>query len=422
MADKKKGKQRKTEEDKPTKEEYAVAKYLRFNLPVREGKLHGMEVKCFFGNVAVDKLLASKWSATKNKKDPLFTNRNSCVAYLLRLLEMGLFHRAEREPRKRDKDKERPKRKKKEKEGEKEEPAEEELRERKGKKDRKGKRDKEETPADDEAEKKLELVKKVEKKDDKKKKEKRLKLIMPEQQFFEDGDEIYVWIYDPVNAKTFFIGLLMVLGAIALCMFPLWPEEVRIGVYYLSLALAGFVGFILSLVVVRLILFCMIWVLTLGKHHFWLLPNLTEDVGFFDSFRPLYKHDVVNRSSEAKLSDGGKKKKKGEEDKQEAVKKKEKSSDKDDSDEFELIKKEDLDQNGVKDENDFDKNEEDDEGDIDNEDIENDYDDNEAEEDEIDEDEDNNDEELGDGDEKVDEEEDEENISEEQRDKAKKTK
>ncbi|CAG5135421.1 unnamed protein product, partial [Candidula unifasciata] len=83
MTDKKKGKQRRNEEEKPTKEEYAIAKYLRFNLPVREGKLHGMEVKCFFGNAAVDKLMESKWSASKNKKDPLFTNRQSCVAYMV---------------------------------------------------------------------------------------------------------------------------------------------------------------------------------------------------------------------------------------------------------------------------------------------------------------------------------------------------
>ena len=40
-----------------------------------------------------------------------------------------------------------------------------------------------------------------------------------------------------------------VLGAIALCLFPLWPEVVRLGVYYLSLAAASFVGFILLLVI-----------------------------------------------------------------------------------------------------------------------------------------------------------------------------
>jgi len=46
------------------------------------------------------------------------------------------------------------------------------------------------------------------------------------------------------------------------------------------------------LISVRVIIFSIIWVLTLGKHHFWLFPNLTEDVGVIDSFKPLYKHDV----------------------------------------------------------------------------------------------------------------------------------
>ena len=45
------------------------------------------------------------------------------------------------------------------------------------------------------------------------------------------------------------MAVVSVLGAIALCLFPLWPEVVRVGVYYVSLAAAGFVGFILSLVV-----------------------------------------------------------------------------------------------------------------------------------------------------------------------------
>lgn len=40
-----------------------------------------------------------------------------------------------------------------------------------------------------------------------------------------------------------------------------------------------------------MILFTVVWVLTLGKVSFWLLPNLTEDVGFFESFRPAYKCD-----------------------------------------------------------------------------------------------------------------------------------
>ena len=37
------------EPEKPTKEEYAVSKFLRFNVPVKEGKLMGMGVQYFKG-------------------------------------------------------------------------------------------------------------------------------------------------------------------------------------------------------------------------------------------------------------------------------------------------------------------------------------------------------------------------------------
>ncbi|KAL8578284.1 hypothetical protein ACOMHN_005675 [Nucella lapillus] len=322
MTDRKKNRGKKFDEDEPpTKEEYAVAKFLRFNIPTREGKLHNMEVTCFFASAAVDALMESKWSTAKNAKEPLFYNRNSCIYYCQRLMQKGLFHRAERVQRRKDKDKDKgdkSKKKKGKEAAEKEDTGTgDELRERKGKKDKKGKKEREETGAGEkvqssekEGEKKEEKAeeKKEEKKEDsKKKKEKRLKLVMTDDQRFLDGEEnIYVWIYDPANAKTLVIGSLIVLGAIALCLFPLWPEVVRLGVYYLSLAAAGFVGFILALVVIRLILFCFLWVLTLGRHHFWLLPNLTEDVGFFDSFRPLYQHDSFARDSPPPPKDKGK--------------------------------------------------------------------------------------------------------------------
>lgn len=45
--------------------------------------------------------------------------------------------------------------------------------------------------------------------------------------------------------------------------------------------------------IVRVVVFCVVWAVTFGKHHFWLLPNLTEDVGFFASFWPLYQYDYM---------------------------------------------------------------------------------------------------------------------------------
>ena len=46
---------------------------------------------------------------------------------------------------------------------------------------------------------------------------------------------------------------------------------------------------------VRVILFGFVWAVTFGKHHLWIFPNLTEDVGIIESFMPLYQHDVVSR-------------------------------------------------------------------------------------------------------------------------------
>ena len=51
-----------------------------------------------------------------------------------------------------------------------------------------------------------------------------------------------------------------------------------------------------------MVIFTIVWLCTFGKHHFWLLPNLTEDVGFFESFWPLYKHDLKNSDSKDKDS------------------------------------------------------------------------------------------------------------------------
>lgn len=318
MADKrKKLKKIDQENEKPTKEEYAIAKHLRFNCPVKDAKFVPMQnmVKCFYGNQAINTLLDSKW-AKSTKSDIQFTDRKSCVYFLERLMVKGLFHRATKiERTKKDKDKLKKKKKDEEIEDDKE---------KKNKKDTKKIKDKDAKDSDadkpdtsdekkvDEKEKKKDEPKKEEKK----KKEKKLRLNMADEQRFIDAEEIYVWIYDPVPMSTFLIGLLMVLGAALLCVFPLWPDWLRVAVYYVSLVGASFVGFILFLAVVRGCLFCVLWVLTLGKVHLWILPNLTEDVGFFDSFKPLYTYKFMtkeDKENEKKKKEEKRKKKKKQE-------------------------------------------------------------------------------------------------------------
>merc|ERR1712029_1001492 len=106
MADRRRQKQKRREDDneKPTKEEYAVAKHLRFNLPTKQGKLVGMPVQYFVASKAVDMLMESKWGAEKCKDNALFTSRAGCCDYMDRLLQKGLFHRAAKVEKKKDKD------------------------------------------------------------------------------------------------------------------------------------------------------------------------------------------------------------------------------------------------------------------------------------------------------------------------------
>lgn len=297
--------------EKPTKEEYAVAKHLRFGAPNKEGKFLGNSVQYFIGSKIVDALLESKWSAKNAKTNALFTNRGSCVVYCQRLLEKGFFHRVTK-PEKREK-----KRKPKEGSSVKGPGKEEKKQAKKTKKEEAGeiKKEKEievkETKEKDSkiSDENADAQKEDSGQEDKKRKKKKLKLDMHDTQVFYDSNDLYVWIYDPVPAKTFIIGLFLVLGAIAVCLFPLWPPEVKLGVYYLSLAGAGFIGVILSLCIVRMILFLVVWLLTFGKVSFWFLPNLTEDVGFFESFRPTYKCDFKSaaKSDEKEEIDSDKK-------------------------------------------------------------------------------------------------------------------
>ncbi|XP_024247824.1 translocation protein SEC62 isoform X2 [Oncorhynchus tshawytscha] len=293
MAERRRHKKRIQEVSEPTKEEKAVAKYLRFNCPTKSTNMMGHRVDYFIASKAVDCLLDSKWAKAKKGEEAVFTTRDSVVDYCNKLLKKQFFHRALKVMKKKpEKDIKKDKEKEKEK--------------------KKDSKDVEASDVKKEKEKKKDAeasdVKK-EKSDDspgtpKKKKDvkKKFKLEPHEDQLFLDGNEVFVWIYDPVHFKTFAMGLILVIAVIAATLFPLWPAEMRVGVYYLSVAAGCFVASILLLAVARCILFVIIWLVTGGRHHFWFLPNLTADVGFIDSFRPLYTHEYKGPRDSSKKS------------------------------------------------------------------------------------------------------------------------
>lgn len=53
-------------------------------------------------------------------------------------------------------------------------------------------------------------------------------------QSFVDNLDAYVWIYDPIPFYYWVIGTFIVFGGIGICLFPLWPPQVRY-VQYISI-------------------------------------------------------------------------------------------------------------------------------------------------------------------------------------------
>lgn len=114
-----------------------------------------------------------------------------------------------------------------------------------------------------------------------------------EQQQDISDDLHYVWLYDGPQWRTKLYAAGAVLCIFAVVLFPLWPLFMRVGVWYLSMAFLGLLGLFFAMSIFRLILFC-ITVVTMPKG-LWLYPNLFEDVGFFDSFRPVWAWQEVNQ-------------------------------------------------------------------------------------------------------------------------------
>lgn len=119
-----------------------------------------------------------------------------------------------------------------------------------------------------------------------------------EQQQEAADDFHYIWFYEGSQwrQKVYAVGAL--LGVIAVVLFPLWPYFLRKAVWYLSMGALGLLGLFFGLAIVRLILF--LATIAVGpKPGIWLYPNLFEDVGFFDSFKPVWAwREVYTRFSQ----------------------------------------------------------------------------------------------------------------------------
>ncbi|KAK3067081.1 Translocation protein S62 [Teratosphaeriaceae sp. CCFEE 6253] len=120
----------------------------------------------------------------------------------------------------------------------------------------------------------------------KKKRVKGLWTVKVEPQQEARDDYHYVWLYEGSQWKN----KLYAVGALALILavvfFPVWPYHLRLGVWYLSMGMLGVLGLFFAMAIFRLILFLV--TMFAKPPGLWLFPNLFEDVGFFDSFKPTW--------------------------------------------------------------------------------------------------------------------------------------
>lgn len=222
-----------------------VAKHLRFNLPTKAAVLRREKVEYFTGSAAVDSLMNSKWAkkegdiATDDENTPAFYTRVDAVNFCNRLLLSEFMIRVNKV----------------------------EVKSSAGDTG-------DDEPTDESS---------------RRRRKKRYRLEVHAKQQFRDGDDLYIWKYNPPSTSTYVIGFIVVLGAIAWTLQPLWPASTRVGMWYIAIAAACLIGALLVLLIVRWFLFGLVIVFSLGKVHFWLFPNLNEEkYGFFDSFKPFY--------------------------------------------------------------------------------------------------------------------------------------
>lgn len=146
-----------------------------------------------------------------------------------------------------------------------------------------------------------------------KSKEKRTKglwTVKIEQQQDFDPMMYYVWLIEGSQWKVMMWAGLALCAVLALVLFPLWPLKMRLGVWYLSVGMMGLIGLFFAMAIFRLILFVITFFLV--PPGLWLYPNLFEDVGFFDSFKPLWgwhetKEDLKRKKKEKKARKAQKK-------------------------------------------------------------------------------------------------------------------
>jgi translocation protein SEC62 len=110
--------------------------------------------------------------------------------------------------------------------------------------------------------------------------------------FHEDG--FMCWTYDrPMPTWVYVVSALCAVGVVLLCLFPVAPTWVKIGVMYFSTTVLAVVT---SLLVIRMVIALLSYIVS-GRT-VWVYPNVLDDtLSFWDAFKPVLGVEVPELST-----------------------------------------------------------------------------------------------------------------------------
>jgi translocation protein SEC62 len=98
----------------------------------------------------------------------------------------------------------------------------------------------------------------------------------------------YIFASEKTSRHALLLCLIFVLVTFCLVTFQMWPRKARYLVSYTSYAFGAFIAFLGIVSVLRLVLFGITYYLC--SRAIWLFPNLYADMGFFESFVPVWDY------------------------------------------------------------------------------------------------------------------------------------
>lgn len=102
---------------------------------------------------------------------------------------------------------------------------------------------------------------------------------------FDEG-AYFTWIYEGNKKFSNFLTTCLIIGFLCCTCFPIWPNFLKVFVWYMSVSMLIFVFILITF---RAVVFLSVWVM---GYELWILPNLfDESLGFCESFLPVYSCD-----------------------------------------------------------------------------------------------------------------------------------